>query len=569
MPHSKEPSIEVLKRGVARWPEEPEQRESLALALAQNGQVSEALPHFQAIVRLAPDNANAYFNLGSALLQLNRFAESEEAFRAYLHRRPHSPQALSNLGTALIGLGRYSDAESVLQRALMRNPKMTEAFSNLGTVQSLRGRYGDAEQTLRNGLDFMPKHLSMLVKLGWVLIRRGAWVEARSVFKEAMAIDARSLRAIAGLATVLERKGQLEPALRLLESRIDGGHVLPIFAQAYALVCLGLKQPEKALVMVERCLQSLGPGEEQAGLLHAYGNLLNALSRHGAAFGAHTQANEARRQHFDAKGHSRFVAGIKASFGPHCFAALQTNPSPLEPIFVVGMPRSGTSLVEQILASHSQVFGAGEQGGILHVVGQAPFQMRDRRPFPDCMEAVQAQDLRRFAQAYTESLPAEALASPRFVDKMPFNFLHLGLISLLFPKAKIVHCVRDPADTCLSVFFQQFSPYYAFSTSLKGLGSYYRDYQSLMAHWEEHLPLPIHRVQYEQLVANPDLEIPQLLQACSLSNEPACGRFWENTRQVDTASYAQVRRPIYTSAVKRSAPYLAHLSPLLAELATE
>jgi tetratricopeptide (TPR) repeat protein len=567
--HTNDPSLEVLRRGVARWPEKPEHRESLALALAQNGQVSEAIPHFQAIVRLAPDSANAYFNLGSALLQLNRFAESEEAFRAYLHRRPHSAQALSNLGTALIGLGRYSDAESVLQRALMRDPKMTEAFANLGTVQTLRGRYGDAEQTLRNGLGFSPKHLSMLVKLGWVLIRRGAWSEAESVFTEALAMKSRSLRAIAGLATVLERKGQLESALGLLESRIDGGHVLPVFAQAYALVCLGLNQPEKALVMVERCLQSLEPGEGQAGLLHEYGNLLNALSRHAEAFVAHTQANHARRQHFDAKAHSRFVAGIKASFSRRCFAALPANPSALEPIFVVGMPRSGTSLVEQILASHSQVFGAGEQGGILHVVGQAPFQMRDRRPFPDCMAAVQAQDLRRFAQAYTESLPAEALVSPRFVDKMPFNFLHLGLISMLFPKAKIVHCVRDPADTCLSVFFQRFSPYYAFSTSLKGLGSYYRDYQALMTHWEEHLPLPIHRVQYEQLVGAPDVEIPQLLQACSLRSEPACSRFWENTRQVDTASYAQVRRPIYTSAVKRSAPYLSHLAPLLAELARE
>jgi Flp pilus assembly protein TadD len=562
----KNPSIDALRRGVARWPEQPEHLESLAVALAQNGQIEEALPHFRAIVRLDPESANGLFNLGTALLQLERFAESLEAFRAYLQRRPHSPQVLSNMGTALIGLGRYSDAESVLQRALMRDPKMTEAFSNLGTVQSLRGRYGDAEQSFRNGLAFEPKHLSMLVKLGWVLIRRGAWVEAEAVFKEAMSIDVRSLRAIAGLATVQERKGELDKAFALLESRIDGGHVLPVFAQAYALVCLGLKCPEKALVMVERCLQTVAPSAEKAGLLHAYGNLLNALSRHDSAFAAHTRANQARRQQFDAEGHTRFVSKIKEIFGPELFERLEVNPSSLEPIFVVGMPRSGTSLVEQILAGHSEVFGAGEQSGLLNVVAQAPFQMRDRRSFPDCMEAVEASDLHRFAQSYVQNLPNEALSSRRFVDKMPFNFLHLGLISLLFPRAKIVHCVRDPADTCLSVFFQQFSPYYAFSTSLKGLGSYFRDYQRLMRHWEQELPMAIHRVQYEKLVESPESEISRLLAACGLTHEPACQRFWENPRQVDTASYAQVRRPMYTSAVKRSTPYLSHLAPLIAEL---
>jgi Flp pilus assembly protein TadD len=566
---SKDPSIDVLKHVVARWPEQPEQRENLAVALAQNGQVEEALPHFQAIVRLDPENANGFFNLGSALLQLNRFAESVEAFRAYLQRRPHSPQALSNMGTALIGLGQYSDAESVLQRALMRDPKMTEAFSNLGTVQSLRGRYGDAEQSFRNGLAFSPKNLSMLVKLGWLLLRKGEWADAEGCFRKALGIDAHSLRAIAGLATVQERKGELDAAFVLLESRIDGGHVLPVFAQAYALVCLGLKCPEKALVMVERCLKAVVPGEDEAGLLHAYGNLLNAMSRHDAAFSAHVRANQARRQHFDVEAHADFVSKIKATFGSEFFERLETNPSTLEPIFVVGMPRSGTSLVEQILASHSEVFGAGEQSGLLNVVAQAPFQMRDRRAFPDCMAAVERPDLHRFARSYVQSLPSDALSSRRFVDKMPFNYLHLGLISLLFPRAKIVHCVRDPADTCLSVFFQQFSPYYAFSTSLTGLGSYYREYQRLMRHWEQELPLAIHRVQYEDLVASPESEIPRLLASCGLTNEPACRRFWENPRQVDTASYAQVRRPMYTSAVKRSTPYLSHLAPLLAELESQ
>ena len=566
MSRTNEQSIEILKRGVALWPEEPEKRESLAVALAKNGQIAEALPHFEALVRLNPQSPNGYFNLGSVLLQLNRFAESVDAFRAYLKKWPHSPQALASMGTALIGLGRYSDAESALQRALMRDPRMAEAFSNLGTVQSLRGRYGDAEESLRKGLECAPNHLSIKVKLGWLLIRRGAWEQAAQRFEQAVAIDPRSLRAVAGLATVMERKGQLEAAFELLESRIDGGHNLAIFAQTYALVCLRLKKPEVALTMVERCLQVVNGGENESGLLHAYGDLLNALSRHDRAFSVYKKANRARGQQFDSEAHTRFIGAIESVFNRETFLRLKGSQSTEAPIFVVGMPRTGTSLVEQILASHSSVFGAGEQSGILNLAAKLPFQLRDRRSYPDCMASVQQGHLDGLAQVYAESLPQEALSAPRFVDKMPFNFLHLGLISLLYPRAKIVHCVRDPADTCLSVFFLKFSPYYAFSTSLEGLGAYYRDYQRLMRHWEAHLPIPVHRVQYEQLVASPEAVIPGLLSACDLSNEPACSRFWENTRQVDTASYAQVRRPMYTSAVRRSEPYRQHLAPLLAFL---
>lgn len=566
MSRTNDQAIEVLKRGVALWPEQPEKRENLAVALARNGQIAEALPHFEALIRLDPQSANGYFNLGSALLQLNRYAESVEAFRAYLKKWPHSPQALASMGTAFIGMGRYSDAESALQRALMRDPRMPEAFSNLGTVQSLRGRYADAEESFRKGLVLAPNHLSIKVKLGWVLIRGGAWDEAAQLFEQAIAIDSRSLRAVAGLASVMERKGQLDAACKLLESRIDGGHKLPIFAQTYALVCLRLKKPEMALVMVERCLQTVMDGESESGLLHAYGDLLNALSRHDQAFSAHTRANKSRRQPFDSDTHTRFVEAIESVFNRETFLRLKGSQSTESPIFVVGMPRTGTSLVEQILSSHSTVFGAGEQSGILNLAAKLPFQFRDRRPYPDCMASVQSGDLDGLAQVYAQSLPPEALSTPRFVDKMPFNFLHLGLISLLYPRAKIVHCVRDPADTCLSVFFLKFSPYYAFSTSLEGLGAYYRDYERLMRHWEQHLPIPVHRVQYEQLVASPETVIPGLLSACGLSNESECSRFWENTRQVDTASYAQVRRPMYTSAVKRSEPYLQHLAPLLAIL---
>jgi tetratricopeptide (TPR) repeat protein len=412
----------------------------------------------------------------------------------------------------------------------MRDPKMVDAFSNLGTVQSIRGRYGEAEQSFRKGLDHAPNHVGMQVKLGWILIRKGDWDESRQCFEAALRVNPRMLRAISGLATVYEREGRLQDALDVMSPFVQEGTLLPIFAQTYALVCRRMNKPDRALGIVEACLQRERSTEEEAGLLHAYGDLLDRLKRSSEAFQAHTLANKARNHPHDSEAHARYVAAIVRAFGRRQLSEMPRSSSQASPIFVVGMPRSGTSLVEQILASHAQVFGAS--------------------------------DLDTWSEEYLRSLPKEAADSVHFVDKMPFNFLHIGLISRLFPKARIVHCRRDPQDTCLSVFFQQFSPYYAFSTDLVGLAKYYRDYRSLMAHWDRVFPGKIVSVQYEELVASPEELIPKMLDDCGLSMEESCLRFWENPRQVDTASYAQVRRPLYSSSIGRSEAYADQLAPL-------
>ena len=554
--------LEALRRGVALWPEQPEHRENLAIELAQTGRVDEAVVHFEAVVRMSPQKPDVHFNYGCALLQVSRFEKSAAAFETYLKKRPHSAQALTNLGAAYIGLGRYSDAESALQRALMRDPKMVDALSNLGTVQSIRGRYDEAERSFQIGLEHGPRHVGMWVKLGWLLIRKGTWNEAQECFETALEVQPDFVRAVAGLATVYERNGDLESALEVLEAHLHRGAALPIFAQTYALVCRRLKRSERAIGVVESCLAALAPAEQESGLLHAYGDLLDALKRPAAAFGVHARANANRRQHHDVERHGQYIDALIRQFTKSNLDGMPRSGSSESPIFVVGMPRSGTSLVEQILASHSSVYGAGEQEGILSLSAKLPFILRDRRPYPDCVGALNGEKLDFLSQSYLASLPEESNGFDSVVDKMPFNFLHLGLIALLFPKARVVHVQRDPLDTCLSVFFQQLSPYYAFSTRIDWLAHYYRDYQRLMRHWEQHLPLKLVSVCYEDLVSKPELEIPQLVQACGLPMEEACSRFWENSRQVDTASYAQVRRPIYTSAVKRSAAYQNELAPL-------
>ena len=475
--------LQALRRGVALWPEQPEYRENLAIELAQAGRVAEAVEHFEAVVRMSPQRPDAHYNYGCALLQVCRYEESASVFQIYLRHRPHSAQALTNLGAAHLGAGRLSDAESALQRALMRDPKMVEAFSNLGTVQSLRGRYTEAEGSYRQGLEHDPSHRGLWVKLGWLLIRRGAWGEASEAFEQALAVDPSFVRAVAGRAAVFEREGELEKARGLLEQHLQKGASLPIFVQTYAVVCRRSKTPTVRPRACGEVPRSQPVERQDSGLLHAYGDLLDRLKRPrkpllrtDRPIGTANRATILWRIGFS---------------GPSDCGVLQGNPpEPLRcskqaapPIFVVGMPRSGTSLVEQILASHSEVYGAGEQEGMLSLAARLPFVLREPQAYPDCIHALSPDKLRLLGQSYFDSLPREALEAPRFVDKMPFNFLHLGLIHLLFPGAKIVHMQRDPQDTCLSTFFHHFSPYYAFSTRLTWLGEYYRDYARLMKHW--------------------------------------------------------------------------------------
>ena len=224
------------------------------------------------------------------------------------------------------------------------------------------------------------------------------------------------------------------------------------------------------------------------------------------------------------------------------------------------MPRSGTSLVEQILASHSSVFGAGE------VYHSSVFDNRvaqtTGRPFPQSISSVPAEVLTQSAQVYVENLRADADQSARITDKLPHNFLRVGLLTAVMPQARIIHCVRDPMDTCLSIFTHFFSSAHGYASNLKELGQYYRLYERLMQDWEVKFPGCMYRISYEDLVADHECEINQLLEYCGLPFEPGCLRFHETRRAVNTPSAVQVRQPLYQSAVSRWKRYETHLQPL-------
>ena len=236
------------------------------------------------------------------------------------------------------------------------------------------------------------------------------------------------------------------------------------------------------------------------------------------------------------------------------------------PIFIVGMPRSGTSLVEQILASHPEVFGAGELPYIDHIALALGKHAEGTAAYPACLPNIPDSAFKGFAESYLKEALGAAGEAAVVTDKAPLNFRHLGLILLLFPKARIVHCRRDPLDTCLSCFFQNFAAGQDYSFDLRELGRFYRDYREMMSAWSEVLPAPVFDLVYEDLVADLEGVGRSLLSFCGLDWHPDCARFFETRRPVLTASRVQVRQPVYSSSVGKWRRYAAHLGPLVEAL---
>ncbi len=302
----------------------------------------------------------------------------------------------------------------------------------------------------------------------------------------------------------------------------------------------------------------------------ALGKALDDIGEHDRAFGHFRLGNALKRREvqYDESAHQ---LGFRRLIEQYHHAPLQGiaaagDPSPL-PIFVVGMPRSGSTLVEQILASHRQVHAAGELQNLSRVIAAAANSKSEPIPIPSCVTQPDAEGLRQIGQAYLASLPPLAAGKRRITDKLPTNFLHVGLIRLILPNARIIHTLRDPVDTCLSCYSKLFSHGVPFSFDLEELGADYRQYHELMAHWRSVLPPgAMCEVRYEDVVDDLEGQARRLLDYCGLPWDASCLTFHKTERPIATASQVQVRRPVYRSSLSRWRRYEAHLKPLLVEI---
>lgn len=559
------PRAKALYAQVCRMnPGDGESWTALAMVNGELGDYREAERCCRRALQVAPRLGQAHYVLGKSLKALGDAEQAIAHFGQALALKAGGAELYNDLGNALLQAGRPRQALSSYNQALRLRPQYVRALFNLGHVRRLLGQPDEAEDCYRRVLELEPGNGQVRYVLAVLLTVAGRLEEALVHYRDVLRLEPDHLDAVAGIATVHEKRGEHEAAYERLRPHLaDSAN--PDVAVAYGEVAPRYGRHREAADFIERVLGAEpAPGREHACRLHfKLADLYDGLGQYGQAFRHYEQGNRLRGAAFDPAAHVAAVDTLIEAYTEEALSrAPKTSVASERPVFIVGMPRSGTSLVEQILASHGQVHGAGELYDIERLVSRLPTLPEKHIPEPQRVKALTAGELDTLARSYLDGLEAIAGQAPRVTDKMPYNFLHLGLLSLLFPGARVIHCMRDPLDTCLSCYFQNFIYGNSHTFDLGHLGLYYRQYERLMAHWKQVVDLPLLEVRYEDLVADPEAVSRTLVAFCGLPWDPACLRFHENPRLVNTASYDQVRRPVYTGSVGRWRRYEALIGPL-------
>jgi Flp pilus assembly protein TadD len=480
--------------------------------------------------------------LGNALLTRGRAEEAICAYREALRLRPHLSQPYNNLGAALKHLGRFDEAVAAYRKALELAPDDATVHNNLGVALARLDRFDEALEAYERAASLRRAGFEQpLVNQALLLMEMGETTGALRATGEALTVNPRSGQCW-HLRSQLKKFALPDPDLESMERLLEP-------AQG------------SELAVEDRCHLHFALGKgwldvDDSGRAFTHLNRANQLKRSMIAYDGDLAA-------------ARIAAAIR-QFTPELLRKLAgAGHSSVAPVFVIGMPRSGTSLVEQVLASHPDVHGAGELTVLPELVPGFSRSEPAACPPDYCgsLAELSAQDLARLGREYEARSGAAGVQEKRCVDKMTLNFLYAGFIHLILPNARIIHCRRDAVDTCLSCYLQMFSGDIPFAFDLGELGLYYRSYASLMAHWRALLPSErFMEVQYEEVVADLEGQTRRLLGFCGLEWRDACRAFHANRRPVRTASRYQVRQPIYRTSVGRWKRHARHLGPLLAAL---
>lgn len=569
-------------------------------ALRLSGKVQAALAHYDAALAVDPANSSAHVNRGIGLQQLGRQEAALAAFSDALHLNSAPIEARNNRGSIYQEMGLFDKALVDFDAALDLDPDNIASLYNKANCLKAAGRLLEARGVYLRLLECAPDHFDGLNNLGNLFRELGEPQEALDCFDRALALQpnhvaalnnrgtalrdvGRSLEAIASYSRALEQQpdfaiahnnagdmlselGRFEEADAALRRAIDinANYSQPYlnlsaihrFVPGDPLITAMERSRARALVQADRARFDFALGKASADL-GAYEDAFRYYAE-GAAIRRHLQP-------YDEIATMALMSGLKAVFTPEFVACRRGGGNPdLRPIFILGMPRSGTSLIEQILASHPAVHGGGELKALSRAM--RPLQARDG-VFPLNLSDIAAEDLTSFADRYAAEVAAYVPTELRVTDKMPLNFYFVGLIMLAMPNARIIHATRNPVDTCLSCFMQHFAEGHEFTNDLAELGRYWRAYADLMAHWRTVLgPDTFLDVAYEDVVADMEGETRRMLDYLGLDWDDRCLSFYKSDRAVRTASVAQVRQPIYKTSVERWRVYEPWIGPLIEAL---
>jgi tetratricopeptide (TPR) repeat protein len=469
-------------------------------------------------------------------------------------------------GDLLVSQGRIAEALCRFSEAARLQPNSPEYHFKVACAASDAWEHTLVEPHFLRAVSLAPKHVRTRKLLAQWYSFQGQTAGFLEQSAAALALSPGDPELIVLRAYALVAGDRADEGLELLEPLLAAGPVTAPVARCYGAIAEKLRLEPQAVEMIGRALSAPTLTGKQRSRLHFTAvSLLDRTGRYDEAFAHAKAANELSRQEYDPAKNSGIWSAYIEYFSKERLQSLaKATHGSQRPVFIVGMPRSGTSLVEQILACHQAIFGAGELSRLSEITCPAAIAPWSQgRPYPYCFDVMSSGIADQLAANYL-SLIEKINGSARYVtDKQPQNFTYLGHAELLFPGCKVIHCIRDARDTCLSNYLTDFMIGLKFSHDLSHIAAYYRDYVRMMDHWKRVSSLPILDVRYEDLVANQAGETRRILQFLDLPWDPACLFFYKNNRPVSTASRAQVRTPIYSSSIGRWKNYQVHIPELL------
>jgi len=531
-------AVPLLEKVRGIRPQQLEIHNSLCYALQVSGRFDEAIAAAKQAIQALPGSPVGYYHLAITYTSMMKSTEAIRVLKEGFEKTGRDPDLEKTLAATYLSMGKFDQALVHYQNLLQVRPNSAELHADLGNVYRSLGRLDESVESYDRALGFAPDHPS----------------------------------ATAGKVESLESKREYEEARSLAEQVISKGVLQPDLALAYGRLCRHFKQPDQGIEYVNRLLNSPEgkalPNHPRSQALLMLGSLYEDDQQYDNAFDAYDKGNRAYGNVFDQEQVEKVLDVYRSVFSAENIAKYAHSDHDSElPIYIVGMPRSGTSLVEQILASHPMVHGGGERRDVRQLVidlsgACGAGDESEGHTYPRCIAEATPDMMNRLADEYLQSLADEASDAPRITDKNPLNYQHLGLLSLLVPKARVIHCLRHPLDTCFSCFTTRLGVGHQYANDLGHLAVAYRAYRQIMTHWHEVLDWPILDVQYEQTVADQEAMTRRLLDFCGLPFDEACLRFYDNKRFILTASMDQVTKPVYTSSIGRYKHFESHLGPL-------
>jgi tetratricopeptide (TPR) repeat protein len=556
----------LIREAVAANPDSPDYRVNLGNAYREMGRADDAIKQYKAALKIKPDIPELRNGLGTMYKDKGDEAAAEREFQQAIKLRPDFAQAHYNLAALCTEQERNGLAINHYREAIRNDSGFTDAYVALAQLYNKLRITEKAQSLFEEAMRHRPDNHGLMMEYASCLQDAGRSEEALEIATRALELAPQDdLPSMTSMSLLLLNAGQHDEALeysrKILEIRPDAVGVLENIANSRKF-----QQDDPEIAEMERFLEMEGLEDETSAMLHfSLGKVYNDCKLYDDAFRHYLNGNGIKRQsiEYDRQKEEEYFDRLIGFFDQQFFAQRPWPGMESElPIFIVGMPRSGTTLTEQIISSHPQVFGAGELGDMARITSHLTSLAGKGSQYPDSLLQLDGDVLSAVTNRFLENLSAYDPEARHITDKMPHNFAQLGTIAYLLPRARVVHCRRNPLDNCVSIFFQNFGSGHPYKWGLEDLGHYYRLYERLMEHWKQMLPIPMFEVQYEEMVENQEALSRRLIEFCGLEWDDSCLEFHRSSRAVKTASHWQVRQPIYKSSTERWRLYEKHLEPL-------